>query len=62
MDPVDEEQARGSRRQEAVARAVGAVIGVAAMMLAWAWIRWPAPAIAFALGLTAYVALRPRAS
>jgi hypothetical protein len=62
MEPSSPKPDRVERRQEALARTVGAAVGLSAMALAWVTIRWPAPAIAFAIGFMAYLSLRPRPS
>lgn len=49
-----------TKRREWSARALGVTVGLFAAAVAWSTIRWPAPAIAFALGFGAYLAVRPK--
>ncbi len=53
-------EANETNRREWAARALGVAVGLFAAAVAWSTLRWPAPAIAFALGFGAYLAASPK--
>jgi hypothetical protein len=58
QDPTSPQMPRGSR--EIAARLLGTGVALVVMALAWRSIGWPAPGVAIALGLGAYLMARPR--
>ncbi len=56
---MNEERNDRDERRELVARWLGVSVGLGAAAIAWYAIRWPAPAISFAIGFAAYLIARP---